>query len=176
MGESLDLFGAASPEGAWTVGEVTRQARAVLEARLGPLWVRGEISGFKAWQSGHWYFALRDRTAQLRCVMFQKENRRLPAPPADGMQVFVFGRPTLWEEKGEFRLTVVELLSTERGGLWQLAFEKAKAALARDGLLDPTRKRALPPYPRRIAVVTSPDGAALRDIIAVTARRWPVAR
>ncbi|PYO12896.1 MAG: exodeoxyribonuclease VII large subunit [Gemmatimonadetes bacterium] len=175
MGESLDLFGAASPEGAWTVGEVTRQARAVLEARLGPLWVRGEISGFKAWQSGHWYFALRDRTAQLRCVMFQKENRRLPAPPADGMQVFVFGRPTLWEEKGEFRLTVVELLSTERGGLWQLAFEKAKAALQKDGLLDPARKRPLPRYPRRIAVVTSKDGAALRDIIAVTSRRWPLA-
>ncbi len=175
MAESLDLFGAASPDGAWTVGEVTRQARAVLEAGLGPLWVRGEVSGFRAWQSGHWYFALRDRTAQIRCVMFQKDNRRLPAAPADGTQVFVFGRPTLWEEKGEFRLTVLELLSTERGGLWQLAFEKAKAALQKDGLLDPARKRPLPLYPRRIAVVTSKDGAALRDIIAVTSRRWPVA-
>src|SRR5206468_2537445 len=110
-----------------------------------------------------------------RCVMFQKDNRRLPASPADGMQVFVFGRPTLWEEKGEFRLTVLELLSTERGGLWQLAFEKAKAALQKDGLLDPARKRPLPLYPGRIAVVTSKDGAALRDIIAVTRRRWPVA-
>ncbi len=175
MGAGLDLFTAVSAEGAWTVSEVTRRARAVLEAGLPPLWVRGEISGFKAWQSGHWYFTLRDKTAQIRCVMFQKDNRRLPAPPLDGMQVFVFARPTLWEEKGEFRLTIVDLLSTAAGGLWQLAFEKAKAALARDGLLDPTRKRALPPYPRRIAVVTSPDGAALRDIIAVTARRWPVA-
>src|SRR5205807_5147019 len=175
MSHSLDLFGAASPDGAWTVGEVTRQARAVLEAGLGPLWVRGEVSGFKAWQSGHWYFALRDRTAQLRCVMFQKDSRRLPGPPTDGMQVFVFGRPTVWEEKGEFRLTVIELLSTERGGLWQLAFEKAKAALQKDGLLDPARKRPLPRYPRRIAVVTSKDGAALRDIIAVTSRRWPLA-
>jgi len=175
VGAGLDLFTAVSAEGAWTVSEVTRRARAVLEAGLPPLWVRGEISGFKAWQSGHWYFTLRDKTAQIRCVMFQKDNRRLPAPPLDGMQVFVFARPTLWEEKGEFRLTIVDLLSTAAGGLWQLAFEKAKAALARDGLLDPTRKRALPPYPRRIAVVTSPDGAALRDIIAVTARRWPVA-
>src|SRR5947209_13310584 len=129
MSHGLDLFGAASPEGAWTVGEVTRQARAVLEGGLGALWVRGEVSGFKAWHSGHWYFALRDRTAQIRCVMFQKDNRRLPAPPADGTQVFVFGRPTLWEEKGEFRLTVVELLSTARGGGWRLA------ALAR-GQLD----------------------------------------
>ena len=175
MGAGLDLFSALAPEGAWSVSEVTRRARAVVEAGLPPLWVRGEISGFKAWQSGHWYFALRDRNAQIRCVMFQKENRRLPAAPQDGMQVFIFARPTLWEEKGEFRLTVVELLSTEAGGLWQLAFEKAKAALAKDGLLDPARKRPLPPYPRRIAVVTSPDGAALRDIIAVTGRRWPCA-
>ena len=110
MGPGLDLFAAASAEGAWTVGEVTRRARAVVEAGLPPLWVRGEVSGFKRWQSGHWYFALRDETAQLRCVMFARDNRRLPAPPADGMQVFVFGRPTLWEEKGEFRLTVAELL------------------------------------------------------------------
>ncbi|HKW40599.1 MAG TPA: exodeoxyribonuclease VII large subunit [Gemmatimonadales bacterium] len=172
---SLDLFAAVSPEGAWTVSQLTRRARAVVEAGLAPLWVRGEVSGFKAWQSGHWYFALRDRAAQIRCVMFQKDNRRLPAPPHDGMQVFVFGRPTVWEDKGEFRLTVVDLLSTAAGGLWQLAFEKAKAALAKDGLLDPARRRPLPAYPRRIAVVTSPDGAALRDIIAVTTRRWPVA-
>jgi len=172
---SLDLFAAVSPEGAWTVTQVTRRARAVVEAGLAPLWVRGEISGFKAWQSGHWYFTLRDRGAQIRCVMFQKDNRRLPTPPADGLQVFVFARPTIWEEKGEFRLTVVDLLSTEAGGLWQLAFERAKAALAKDGLLDPARKRPLPRYPLRIAVVTSPDGAALRDIIAVAGRRWPVA-
>lgn len=174
MGARLDLFAAASAEGAWTVGEVTRRARAVIEAGLPPLWVRGEVSGFKAWRSGHWYFTLRDKTAQLRCVMFARENRRLPASPTEGMQVFAFGRPTIWDEKGEFRLTVDELLSTEQGGLWKLAFEKAKAALLKDGLLDPARKRRLPPFPRRIAVVTSPDGAALRDIQVVLARRWPV--
>src|SRR5207247_1265693 len=172
-GATLDLFAAASAEGASTVSEVTRRARAVMEAGLPPLWVRGEVSGLKVWQSGHWYFALRDKTAQLRCVMFGRDNRRLPAPPSDGMQVYAFGRPTVWEDKGEFRLTVLELLSTEAGGLWKLALEQAKAALARDGLLDPARKRPLPRYPRRIAVVTSPDGAALRDIIAVTRRRWP---
>src|SRR5438270_531560 len=144
------------------IKSVTRRARAVVEGGLLPLWVRGEISGFKAWQSGHWYFALRDRSAQIRCVMFQKDNRRLPAPPQDGMQVFLFARPTVWEEKGEFRLTVLDLLSTEAGGLWQLAFEKTKAALAKDGLLDPARKRPLPPYPLRIGIVTSPDGAALQ--------------
>ncbi len=174
MGQPLDLFAAASAEGAWTVGEVTRRARAVVEAGLPPLWVRGEVSGLKVWQSGHWYFALRDKAAQLRCVMFARDNRRLPAAPAEGMQVFVFGRPTVWEEKGEFRLTVLELLSTEAGGLWKLALEQARAALARDGLLDPSRRRPLPRFPRRIAVVTSRDGAALRDIIAVIERRWPV--
>jgi len=171
---TLDLFTAASAEGAWTVGEVTRRARAVIEAGLPPLWVRGEIAGFKAWRSGHWYFSLRDKTAQMRCVMFAKQNFRLPTP-SDGMQVFVFARPSMYEEKGEFQLTVMELLSTEQGGLWKLAFEKAKAALAKDGLLDPARKRRLPAFPRRIAVVTSPDGAALRDIQAVVGRRWPVA-
>jgi exodeoxyribonuclease VII large subunit len=174
MGAPLDLFTAASTEGAWTVGEVTRRARTVIEAGLPPLWVRGEISGFKAWRSGHWYFSLRDKTAQLRCVMFAKQNFRLPAP-GDGMQVFVFARPSMYEEKGEFQLTVMELLSTEQGGLWKLAFEKAKASLTKDGLLDPARKRRMPVFPRRIAVVTSPDGAVLRDIEAVVGRRWPVA-
>ena len=174
MVQALDLFAAASAEGAWTVSEVTKRAKSVVEAGLPPLWVRGEITGFKAWRSGHWYFSLRDKTAQLRCVMFAKQNFRLPAP-ADGTQVFVFARPSMYEEKGEFQLTVMELLSTDQGGLWKLAFEKAKAALTKDGLLDPARKRRLPQFPNRIAVVTSPDGAVLRDIEAVVARRWPVA-
>lgn len=175
MGAPVDLFAAASTEGAWTVGEVTRRARAVIEAGLPPLWVRGEVAGFKAWRSGHWYFSLRDKAAQIRCVMFAKQNYMLPTPPVDGMQVFVFARPSMYEEKGEFQLTVMELLSTEQGGLWKLAFEKAKAALIKDGLLDPARKRHMPKFPRRIAVVTSPDGAVLRDIQAVVGRRWPVA-
>jgi len=174
-GLSLDLGAAVSAEGAWTVGQVTRRARAVIEAGLPPLWVRGEITGFKAWRSGHWYFSLRDETAQVRCVMFQSDNRGLSVPPTEGAQVFVLARPTVYDAKGDFQLTVHELLSTEAGGLWQVALEKAKAALAKDGLLDPTRKRALPSFPRRIAMITSLDGAALRDVMAVLARRWPAA-
>ncbi|HXQ28713.1 MAG TPA: exodeoxyribonuclease VII large subunit [Gemmatimonadales bacterium] len=173
MGFSLEA--SLSAEGAWTVGELTRRAHAIVEAGMPPVWVRGEVSGFKRWRSGHWYFSLRDRTAQVNCVMFASENRKLPASPEDGLQVFLFGRPTVWEEKGEFRLTVLELLSTEVGGLWQRAFEKAKAALEKDGLLDPARKRRIPGYAERIAVITSPDAAALRDIQAVVARRWPLA-
>jgi exodeoxyribonuclease VII large subunit len=174
VAQAIDLFTAASTEGAWTVGEVTRRAKAVIEAGLPPLWIRGEIAGFKAWRSGHWYFSLRDKSAQIRCVMFAKQNYMLPVP-VDGMNVFVFARPSLYEEKGDFQLTVMELLSTDKDGLWKLAFEKAKASLLKDGLLDPARKRRLPPFPRRIAVVTSPDGAVLRDIQSVVGRRWPVA-
>ena len=174
MVDALDLFGAASPEGAWTVSEVTRQARTVVDNAFGPIWVRGEVAGFKAARSGHWYFTLRDARAQLSCVMWGKENRRLPGPPADGLQVHVLGKPTMWEEKGEFQLSVMELLTSDRGGLWRLAFEKAKANLLKDGLLDPARKRPLPRYPRRMAMITSVDGAALRDVIAVIRRRWPL--
>ena len=175
MGRSLDLFAAASPDGAWTVAEVTRRARAVIEAGLTGLWVRGEISGFKAYDSGHWYFTLRDRAAQLRCVMWASDNKRLAARPDEGVQVFAFGLPTVWEERGELRLTVRELLASDAGGPWRLQFERARAALERDGLLDPARKRPIPPYPRRIVVVTSRDGAALHDIVAVATRRWPMA-
>jgi exodeoxyribonuclease VII large subunit len=171
----FDVDASLSAEGAWSVGELTRRARTIVEAGLSPVWVRGEVSGFKRWQSGHWYFTLRDRTAQVRCVMFATENRRLPAAPADGLQVFLLGRPTIWEQKGDFRLTVLELLSTDQGGLWQRAFEQAKTALAKDGLLDPGRKRRLPAYAERIAIITSPDAAALKDIQAVLARRWPLA-
>jgi exodeoxyribonuclease VII large subunit len=175
MGDPLGLFDAAASEGAWTVTQVTRRARAIVEQGMGPVWVRGEITSFKAYQSGHWYFTLRDERSQLRCVMWARENRRLRTPPVDGLQVFVLGAPTLWEERGEFRLTVAELLGTDADGAWRLAFERARAALERDGLLDPARRRPLPPFPRRIAVVTSRDGAALRDIVAVAGRRWPAA-
>jgi exodeoxyribonuclease VII large subunit len=105
--------------------------------------------------------------------MWRTDNQRLPGPLDDGIQVFVDARPTVWEERGEFRLTVRQLVPTEAGGLWQIRLEKAKAALERDGLLDPARKKSLPTYPLRIAVVTSPDGAALRDIVSVIERRWP---
>jgi exodeoxyribonuclease VII large subunit len=173
----LDLFGGTAPasvDGAWTVADVTRRARQLMEAGFDRVWVRGEITGLKAYQSGHWYFTLRDATAQVRCVMWRMDHRRLPGPPDDGTEVFVEARPTVWEERGEFRLTVKTLLATAAGGLWQLSLERARAALERDGLLDTARKRPLPPYPRRIAVVTSPDGAALRDIVTVLRRRWPL--
>jgi exodeoxyribonuclease VII large subunit len=138
-----------------------------------PLWIKGEVSGFKTYRSGHWYFSLRDPHAQLRCVMWRTDNQRIPVKPEDGLQVFVEGRPTVWEERGEFRITVKRLITTDSDGQWELRLQKAKAALERDGLLDPARRRPLPAFPSRVAIVTSPDGAALHDLCTVLERRWP---
>ncbi len=175
----VDLFGnpatAVASERAWTVAEITRRARQLLEAGFPRVWVRGEMTGFKAYRSGHWYFTLRDTQAQVRCVMWRRDNLRLRERPEEGTEIFVLVQPTVWEERGEFRLTVREMIPTAAGGRWQLELERAKTALAQDGLLDPTRKRTLPQYPRRLAVITSLDGAALRDITAIVRRRWPLA-
>lgn len=165
-----DLFSDAAP---WTPALLTKAARRVLEGGIGPLWVRGEVSGLKVYQSGHWYFTLRDAEAQVRAVMWRTYAARLKTQPVDGTQVFVFGTPTLWEEKGEFRLNVTELMVTDQVGQQQLELERIRKALEKDGLFDVSRKRSLPPLPERIAVVTSLDGAALRDIITVTRKRWP---
>ena len=174
MDRPLDMFGALAPDGAWSVSAVNRRAKSVVEGTLEPMWVEGEMTGLKDF-GGNLYFSLRDSQAQLRCVMFRDEARRLPALPTEGMKVYAFGRATVYERRGEFQLNVARLMSTEGGGLFQLAFEKARAALAKDGILDRPRK-PLPPYPRWIAVVTSVDGAALRDIMAVAGERWPVAQ
>lgn len=171
-----DLFSSpeASPADApWTPTQLARTARRVLEGSIGPLWVRGEISGLKAYQSGHWYFTLRDAEAQVRCVMWRTYSARVGAPPPEGTQVFVFGTPTVWEERGEFRLNLTQLLVTDQVGAQQLELERIRAALEKDGLFLAERKRPLPELPRRVAVVTSLDGAALRDIITVTRKRWP---
>jgi exodeoxyribonuclease VII large subunit len=173
----LTLFdGAAAPsDGAWSVSQVTQRARQLVQAGFPRLWVRGEVVGFKPYRSGHWYFGLRDRAAQVRCVMWRDDAQRVQRAPEDGLEVFALAEPTVWEEKGEFRLTVRQLLPARAEGDWQLQLERAREALARDGLLDPARKRPLPRLPRRVGVVTSPDGAALRDIVAVLRRRWPAA-
>jgi len=167
-----DLFSALD-EAPWTPTLLTKAARRVLEGGIGPLWVRGEISGLKVYQSGHWYFTLRDVEAQVRAVMWKTYAARIKAAPPDGSQVFVFGTPTVWEERGEFRLNVTELLITDQLGQQQLELERIRRALEKDGLFDPARKRPLPHLPERIAVVTSLDGAALRDIITVGRKRWP---
>lgn len=174
MTGSPSLFDAPADR-AWTVGQVARAARQAVDG-IGPLWIRGEVSGLKAYRSGHWYFTLRDAEAQVRCVMWRTWALQAGKPPADGTEVFVFATPTVWEERGEFRLTVNRLLVTDATGGQHREYERVKALLEKDGLFDHARKRPLPPLPMCIAVVTSLDGAALRDIIFVARSRWPAVR
>lgn len=145
----------------------------MLEGGIGPVWVRGEISSLKVYQSGHCYFTLRDAGAQIRAVMWRSNVGKVKDLPPEGSQVYAFGLPTMWEEKGEFRFTVNQLLVTDQIGQQQIVREKIRLALEKDGLFDVARKRPLPPLPERIAVVTSLDGAALHDIVTVTRKRWP---
>ncbi|HEU4997001.1 MAG TPA: exodeoxyribonuclease VII large subunit [Gemmatimonadaceae bacterium] len=162
----------ADPSSAIAVSALTGIARDILEGAFRPIWVRGEVTGFKAHRNGHWYFTLRDRMAQIRSVVWSKDTRSIPAPPDEGMQVAAFGNLSVYPTKGEMQF-VVRRMEAEGDGLWRKKLEITRAKLEKEGLLRADRKRALPRYPRRVAVVTSPDGAALRDIIAVIKRRSP---
>ena len=153
-----------------SVSDLTNLAREIVEGAFVPLWIRGEVTDFKAHRNGHWYFSLRDASSQVRCVVWGTQQYHIPAPPDEGMQVLAFGRLTVYPSRGDMRF-VVTRLAAEGDGLWRKALEMATARLRADGLLAPERKRPLARYPRRIGVVTSPDGAALRDIIAVARRR-----
>jgi exodeoxyribonuclease VII large subunit len=161
-----------SPERALPIAELTLAAKDFLEGAFPPLWVKGEVTNFTAHRNGHWYFSLRDRTAQLSCVVWNRDTLRIPAPPDEGMQVVARGQLSVYPARGQMQL-MVSAMEAEGAGLWRKRFELTRAALERDGLLDPARKRALPRFPRCVAVVTSPDGAALRDIISVIQRRHP---
>ncbi len=166
---------AATPAGTTSdnplsVCDLTLKTREVVESRLRNLWVRGEISDFKRHRNGHWYFNLRYRDAQIRCVVWLSDQYRVPAPPDDGMQVVLFGQMTVFAARGDLQLKVTRI-DAEGDGLWRKAMEVTLAKLRKEGLLDEARKRAIPHYPRCVAVVTSPDGAALRDIVAVMRKR-----
>jgi exodeoxyribonuclease VII large subunit len=161
---------------ALSITELVSTLRKSVEAATGPVWVKGEVTSFKAYGSGHWYFSLCDPQSAVRCVMWKTYTMKVGAVVADGTEVYALGTPTVWEERGELRMSVQVLLPTSGIGLAQLARERVRSALEKDGLLDPFRKRSLPAFPVRIAVVTSADGAALRDIMIVSRRRWPSVR
>lgn len=167
-----DVFPGASPRSAVSVGTVTQTAKDILEGAFMPLWVRGEVTDFKAHRNGHWYFCLRDHSAQLRCVVWSRDRRLIPAAPDEGMQVTALGQLTVYPARGDIQFAV-RRLEAEGDGLWRKALERTRAKLEADGLLARERKRALPRYPRTIAVVTSPDGAAWHDVVAVVRRRAP---
>jgi len=160
----------------WTVGQLNTAIKQLVEGGFPPIWVRGEVLQCKVWSSGHWYFTLRDGRSQVRCCMFKLNALRAGKPPADGTEVFVLAKPGLYEEKGEFQLVIARMLPTSAVGQKQQELERVKALLQQDGLFDPLRKRPVPPYVGTIAVVTSPDGAALKDVATVTRKRWPCAR
>lgn len=156
----------------FSVTELNRTARQLLEQSFPLLWVRGEISNFRPYESGHWYFSLKDEGAQVRCVMFRHRNQLLDWSPKEGAQVEARALVTLYEARGEFQLNVEFLRKAGLGALYE-AFERLKAKLDKEGLFAPERKRPLPAYPRAIGIVTSPQAAALRDVITTLARRMP---
>jgi exodeoxyribonuclease VII large subunit len=156
----------------WTVTELTTRIRDLLEAQFHDLWIEGEISNCRQAQSGHLYFTLKDARAQVRCVCFRNEVRLLRFRPEDGLHVTVRGAVSVYEARGEYQIYVQHIEPVGLGAL-QLAFEQLKQRLEAEGLFDPARKKPLPLLPRRIGLVTSPTGAAVRDILRVLRRRFP---
>ncbi len=153
-----------------TVGELTERIKDSLESEFFALTVQGEISNYKNHQSGHWYFTLKDSDAQIRGVFFRQWNRLMRFEPENGLEVRVRGRLTVYEPRGEYQI-VVETMEPVGVGALQLAFEQQVKKLAAEGLFDETRKRPLPMLPRRIGIVTSADGAAIRDMLHILERR-----
>ncbi|MEW5903262.1 MAG: exodeoxyribonuclease VII large subunit [Pseudomonadota bacterium] len=155
-----------------SVRELNSAARRLIEGGLPLVWVRGEISNFVAAASGHWYFSLKDEQAQVRCVMFRHKHQYLDFRPVNGMQVEVHALATLYEARGDFQLTLERMRPAGQGALYE-AFERLKQQLAEEGLFDAARKRPLPRFPRCVGVVTSPQAAALRDVLRTLNNRMP---
>jgi exodeoxyribonuclease VII large subunit len=156
----------------FTVSELNAEIRAVLDTEFSDIWVTGEISGLKLAASGHYYFTLKERDAQIRCVAFRSAHRYWKFKPQDGLAVLARGRIDVYEARGEYQL-LVETLEPQGVGALQFAFEQLKKKLAAEGLFDASRKRPLPRFPRRIGIVTSPRGAAIADMVHILGRRFP---
>ncbi len=155
-----------------SISQLNRQAKRLLEANFPSVWVEGEISNFARPSSGHWYFSLKDANAQVRCAMFRSSNARLAFTPKEGQQVLARAKLSLYEARGDYQL-IVEHLEDAGAGALAKAFEALKLKLKQEGLFDQSLKKELPDLPKHIAVITSPTGAAIRDILTVLARRFP---
>src|ERR1700748_1304207 len=154
----------------WSVRELVAAVRTHVEREYTDIWVEGEISNFRAHDSGHLYFTLKDENAQIRVVMFRSSARLLRFRPENGMQVVARGRVTIYEDRGELQISA-EYLEPKGAGALQIAFEQLKAKLEAEVLFDSARKKTIPSLPRRIGIVTSPQAAALRDILNILQRR-----
>ncbi len=161
----------AEPREVWTVSQLTRRVKGALESQIGAVWVAGEISNWRVSPAGHSYFTLKDETSQLRAVMFRGKLSQVKFEVENGLEVLIYGAISVYEQRGEYQIVCDEMQPRGMGAL-QLAFEKLKAKLEAEGLFDPARKKPLPLLPRRIGIVTSPTGAAIRDMLNVIGRRF----
>jgi exodeoxyribonuclease VII large subunit len=167
-----ELFSPEQTRKVLSVSELTGQIRALLEKQIGQIWVSGEITNLRAQSSGHIYFTLKDAAAQLNCVLFSREKVTHRELLADGQKVLLLGDVTVYEARGQYQL-IVRAVELQGVGALQIAFEKLKQKLAAEGLFAPERKRPLPEFPQCIGLVTSPTGAAIRDVLHVVQRRNP---
>jgi exodeoxyribonuclease VII large subunit len=167
-----ELFAPEQIRQVLSVSELTGQIRALLEKQIGQIWVSGEVTNLRVQSSGHIYFTLKDAAAQLSCVLFSREKVPHRELLADGQKVLLQGDVTVYEARGQYQL-IVRAVELQGIGALQIAFEKLKLKLAAEGLFAPDRKRPLPKYPQRIGLVTSPTGAAIRDVLHVVQRRNP---
>ena len=167
----MNIIDLSHTQEVYTVSRLNREARLLLEGSFPALWIEGELSGFKAHSSGHWYFSLKDATAQIRCAMFRPQNRLLTFLPKDGMHVVLNARISLYEGRGEYQLIVEHMEEAGVGKLRQ-EFEALKKRLADKGLFDTAHKKSLPDFPQSIGIITSPTGAAIKDILSVLKRRY----
>ena len=156
----------------FTVSELNREARSILEGSFPSIWIEGEVSNLARPASGHMYFSLKDSRAQVRCALFKNRAMKLATQPDNGMQVLVRANVSLYEGRGEFQL-IVEYLEPAGAGALQRQFEELKKKLDAEGLFRAEDKQPIPTMPRRVGVITSPSGAAIRDILSVLRRRWP---
>jgi exodeoxyribonuclease VII large subunit len=167
---TADLFQQTSK--VLTVSELTRSIRGILETKFGAVWVQGEVSNYKLHPSGHQYFTLKDARAQIACVVFRNTMAPLRQPLADGAQIQIYGNVSVFEARGQYQLSV-QIIQPIGLGVLQAKFDALKRKLDAERLFDPARKRPLPKFPKRIGIVTSPSGAAIRDILNVLRRRAP---
>ena len=168
----LDESSQSRQQQIFTVTRLNSAVRMILEQDLGLVWLTGELSNLAMPSSGHWYFSLKDISAQVRCAMFKGNNRRVPFRPQDGMQVLVQARVSLYEPRGDYQL-IIESMQPAGDGMLALRFEELKRRLGAEGLFDEGRKRPLPREPRAVGLVTSATGAALHDMLTVLGRRAP---
>lgn len=167
-----DIFTSSTDRDVLSVSQLNRRAKQLLETHLPLLWVEGELSNVSQPSSGHWYFTLKDDQAQVRCAMFRNRNMLVRFAPRQGQQVLIRARVSLYEGRGDYQL-IVEHMEEAGFGALQRAFEALKVKLAGEGLFDEAHKQAMPSLPTHIAVITSPTGAAIRDVLSVLNRRFP---